>query len=354
MLKVLHLIDSLKRGGAETLVAGVAASLKGFEHHIILLKDEIEFEVPGHVRVTCIAYQRKSDLLGAVRAIRKYVAVHQIDLVHAHLLTSALLARLAKGQQHKLITSFHNVLSKSAFKTSKISYLLEKWYWKKDDVKIFVSQAVKSDYEAHIGAATHTRVLYNYVEDRYFKTGPPHSTGESMRMVCTGSLKLQKNYPFLIGALADCKVAFTLDIYGDGPEKHDLTQRLQEHDLTARVQLKGTSKNLHELLPQYDLFVMASTYEGFGIAPFEAMAAGLPCLLSDIPAFQEIIGDSALYFDPYDANHFTSQLEALASNPSLRGYYSKKGKEKALKIASKKSYLEQLSTLYRNTIEHIQ
>lgn len=61
-------------------------------------------------------------------------------------------------------------------------------------------------------------------------------------------------------------------------------------------------------------FIFPSLYEGFGIPAIEAQAFGAPVLASDISVMHEILGDSALYFDPHDvesiANALTTQLHA--------------------------------------------
>jgi glycosyltransferase involved in cell wall biosynthesis len=58
--------------------------------------------------------------------------------------------------------------------------------------------------------------------------------------------------------------------------------------------------------------VFPSLWEGFGIPVLEAAAAGIPSALSDIPAFREVAGDAAAYFDPYDPSSLAGALAAVA------------------------------------------
>ncbi|HEX8931956.1 MAG TPA: glycosyltransferase, partial [Patescibacteria group bacterium] len=60
-------------------------------------------------------------------------------------------------------------------------------------------------------------------------------------------------------------------------------------------------------------FISTSLMEGFGLPPLEAMSAKCPVILSDIPAFREVCGDVAFYFDPYDTNSLKQQLELVAN-----------------------------------------
>jgi glycosyltransferase involved in cell wall biosynthesis len=77
-------------------------------------------------------------------------------------------------------------------------------------------------------------------------------------------------------------------------------------------------------LPQEDLqalmrdaacFAFPSFNEGFGYTPLEAMQAGTACVISDLPVFRWIFGESAIYVDPYDTNSIATGIERLTSMP---------------------------------------
>jgi len=78
-----------------------------------------------------------------------------------------------------------------------------------------------------------------------------------------------------------------------------------------------------------DAFVFASSCETFGQILIEAMASGLPIASSDIGAAREILGDSALYFDPKNPASIFSALEKLLQDPELRASMSQNNFEKA-------------------------
>ncbi len=64
--------------------------------------------------------------------------------------------------------------------------------------------------------------------------------------------------------------------------------------------------------------VLPSLWEGFGIPILEAAANSIPLVLSDIPAFREIAGDNALYFDPADPEKLAGALEQISSADECR------------------------------------
>jgi glycosyltransferase involved in cell wall biosynthesis len=87
----------------------------------------------------------------------------------------------------------------------------------------------------------------------------------------------------------------------------------------------ATGRILHlQHLPQEDLqalmhgascFAFPSFNEGFGYTPLEAMQAGLPCVVSDLPVFRWIFGDAAIYVDHYDTESIATGIERLTSRP---------------------------------------
>ena len=65
-------------------------------------------------------------------------------------------------------------------------------------------------------------------------------------------------------------------------------------------------------------FIFPSTYEGFGIPPLEAQAAGAPVIASDIPAVREALDQSALFFAPMDGDALAAAMQRIDTDPSLR------------------------------------
>jgi glycosyltransferase involved in cell wall biosynthesis len=76
------------------------------------------------------------------------------------------------------------------------------------------------------------------------------------------------------------------------------------------------SDDMQTLLRHAACLASVSYNEGFGYSPLEAMQAGTPCVISDLPVFRWIFGDSALYVDPYDVESIASGIERLVSLPT--------------------------------------
>lgn len=96
--------------------------------------------------------------------------------------------------------------------------------------------------------------------------------------------------------------------------------------------------------------VYPSKFEGFGLPPLEAMAAGCPVVTTRYTAIPEVCGDAALYIDPDDPRDFAQALIRLESDPALRRSLSDAGKRQAAGFswaAAARRYLEAVDAARR-------
>jgi glycosyltransferase involved in cell wall biosynthesis len=86
---------------------------------------------------------------------------------------------------------------------------------------------------------------------------------------------------------------------------------------------------LRERLARAKALVYPSKYEGFGLPPLEAMAAGCPVLTTRGTSIPEVCGDAALYFDPDDDRSFATALDTVEHNAALRADLRSRGLARA-------------------------
>ena len=152
-----------------------------------------------------------------------------------------------------------------------------------------------------------TCVIYNGVDD-YWKHPSFHQ--ESLHrpyLLFVGNVKPHKNLPRLVAAFSEIKDKIPHDLVIVGKEEGfivgDNKVKKIADSLKERIRFTGyiSDEELRSLYAGAALFVFPTLYEGFGLPPLEAVAAGCrSLLLSDIPVLHEIYGTSAIYADPYD------------------------------------------------------
>jgi len=351
--RIVHVIDNLSLGGAEILLLSTIKKLPGYEHHIITLTPEIHFaEIEKYGSLHCVHHTGWTNLLRTCRRIKNLVRQLNPAVIHSHLFLSSFLSRLALNHRYNFVYSIHNLYSATIFKNPRLR-LMEKWIYHPSRKLITVSAYVLNDYKNVVRKCKTGNVLYNFIDDSFLRPLVAKTSKDfPANWVAVGSFKEQKNYEAVIGCIELLHQTYperkiSLHIYGDGPLRTALEKRIAGLPYIA---LKGRADNVSEILDEYDAYISASKYEGYGIAPMEALARGLPLFLSDIPVHREIYNDHAFFFSLRD-NTFVKFVNAveqyMAQGTSGKDKKRTEGYEYATKTAGSENYIAQLLAIYQ-------
>lgn len=212
---------------------------------------------------------------------------------------------------------------------------------KNADLVVTVSEAMKTEIQRYCGG-TPIHVIPNGLDTIHSKP-PTDSVSQAFRrkfglaetfILAVGHLERRKNYLKLIDAIAYLRVSGRLCnlviIGNDSGERALLEARIAEHKLNIQIVILSGLSNL-EVRCAYQLcclFVFPSTYEGFGIPILEAMAAGRPMALANIPVFREITEGRSAYFSPEDPQDMARTIERVLSSPQGQARLIKYGQER--------------------------
>lgn len=356
--KVVHVIDDLGRGGAETMLVDLLRNLsEEYELTLVTLRPKIEFEPE---QVICkehisLNYYGAKDLFAAANTLKAIIKRVQPDLVRCQLYWSTIIGRMACPRSIPLFFSVHATMNEDpiAFYKRYFLYLLERLTYRKYQNMIGVTQAVVDSFIKVHPDHGRTYLLHNFVRDAFFAVAyePSFARGKPLRLVTVSNLRLIKNIGYLIEAmrLMQDKDVW-LDIYGDGPLKADLEDSIRRYGL-KNVRLMGKRTDIYSVLPQYDVFISPSTVEGFGIAVAEAMSVGLPVIISDIPVYREICKDKAIYLDNKAPSSLTTIIQSILEGATSLQKLSADNREYAQKMFSKQGYLLKLKEIYDKAAE---
>lgn len=158
-------------------------------------------------------------------------------------------------------------------------------------------------------------VIYNGVDNEWFNIKYGKKVYHKPYILYVGNVKPHKNLITLLKAFTKVKDRIEQDLIIVGKKDGFITgdNRLNEfiNNNEGRIIFTGFVENdiLKQYYKQADIFVFPSLYEGFGLPPLEALAAGCKKIIcSDIPAIREIYNNSILYFNPYDVNDISRIL----------------------------------------------
>ncbi len=120
---------------------------------------------------------------------------------------------------------------------------------------------------------------------------------------------------------------FQLRLVGEGPLRPSLESQVADLGLGGHVRLLGRRENPWKEASTWQGFVFSTTaVEGFGIAVAEAMALGLPCVLSDLPVMREVAGDAAEYFRCGSSEDLARAVLGLAGDEERRRRLAKEAR----------------------------
>lgn len=334
-IKVIQIIADSSLSGGPTHVLGILQNIDKtkFDSFLICPAGNLSREakaIPG-ITVINIAMRSKFDL-ASVLEVKNEIAKIQTTgdpfakaIIHIHGIRAGFLTRLIIPRGVKTIYTEHRFDADYRLKNP-INVLIQKKFLtylnKKTDLIIAVSSSVEKFLLAQkIASEKQLLVVPNAINLEKSEKAK-NKTTTSITIGTIGNLNRQKGQQYLIKAMPLVLAKFPdakLEIIGEGEERFHLEKLINELNLANNVFLLGTKKDIKGYLASWNLFVLPSVAETFGIAILQAMNAGLPVVATRVGGIIDIVENnkSGVLVESKTPKTLADAIVKVLNNPEL-------------------------------------
>lgn len=313
--RVLHVVHSNQRRGAEVFAAQLAANLSRsqfdsalcFLHPVsdggISVEGVRTFALNGDARLPgSPGVFDISKMLG----LRRVLADFQPDVILAHGSSSLKYCALGRLLYRRGVCIYRNIGIASFWAGSPLKVRLNRTLLKGFDAVVSLSPLVRDDFLKVYGMEPDRVVIIpNGVEAEVFEGASDHERRSSMRetlgfreddiiIASVGSLSPEKNQQQLLQLMRDIQAengSVKLLMIGDGPLRAMLQKKTEELGISESVKFLGVRDDVADLLGASDIFALPSTTESMPAVLIEAGLAGLSAVAYDVGAIPDVVVD---------------------------------------------------------------
>ena len=289
--KVLHIIDTLWLGGAQTVLKGLFENnQKQKNQFLFALRNTSEKITIKHPNVQIFSSRFKLTFFRPLLQILKIIEDENIEIIHCHLPKSQYLGLFVKFLKPNLKLVFQeqgDIIENRPINLKAYSYGKNKL-----DVVIACSQEVKRQIIAKSNFPKEKiAVVYNYVNLKPIDL-KNKNFGEKLNIAFAGRIIERKGWKEYIQALSLLKnenIDYHAHIAGVGSDVKKLHQLIQKLNLNKQITHHGFVKNMSDFFDNIDILIVPSHWEPVGMVHLEAMSRGVIVIASDVAGMNEIL-----------------------------------------------------------------
>ncbi len=364
-MKILHMLNAIEFSGAEIMLKYAAPIFhkNGFSLHALSTGDAIGkyakiLKNSGYYLHHIPFEKSPKYFLDLYRFLRE----NKFDIVHIHPERAFFwhVLTVKKTGVKRIIRTIHSVFTLSGYLRFKrlIQRAIANKIFSVDFIAVSYSTA---EVEKKI-FFNKTILIPNWVDQNQF--APVRDEAEYRKLkeelgisskdiviVSVGSCTEVKKHDAIITAMAEIFKETKNLIYlhiGEGP--------LQEHEkilavklgISSKIKFLGQIENVQKVLAASDIYVSASSYEGFGLSCLEAASCSIPSVVYNVEGLKDIVkdGENGILVDP-NSNAMATAVKELIRNEKLRKQMGIRSRERVLKYFNMQDSLEKLMNIYR-------
>jgi glycosyltransferase involved in cell wall biosynthesis len=356
-MRVLHIIDSLNRGGAEVMLTEMAPRfrVRNISCDVVaLIQGSSPFEHKLLEQSVSLRYTGVRKLYSPLQVPSLAKLLRGYDVAHVHLFPAQLwtvLAAMRPGLKIPLITTEHCI-----WNTRRQWWLrpVDLWMYPHYQRIACISEATAQELIKWCPRIEgRTTIIPNGISLEIFENAQPailaNVPSNVVRLVFVGRCDAPKDHPTLLRALAVVPDAHLI-LVGDGPLRPRLERMAESLRIRQRVTFLGWRSDVASILKASDIYIHSTHFDGFGIAACEAMAAGLPVIASNVPGLAQVLEGAAALFPRGNYAALANHLSQLIASPELRQKMSRASIQRARQFSIEHTVNEYVQ-LYESVLQ---
>jgi glycosyltransferase involved in cell wall biosynthesis len=369
-MRVLHVVESLDRGGLERVVCDLAIEQQRRGHFVevmcLFTAGEFAADLKAAGLAVHVAGKKPGLDLAAMGRLRATARAGRHEVLHTHNPVAnyyACMAMPLSWRSLPIVNTRHNMGARNPADRRE---QLFRWSMVRTAKVAMVSPQVSRKFvDAGVVPAAKAAVVMNgipvdrYVEANEVTRAAARQTlglpAEGRIIGTVGRLVGVKNHALLLAAaapLCHADAALRLVLIGDGELRGALMSQARDLGISDQLVLTGERADIPQVLPAFDVFAMPSISEGHSIALLEAACTGLPVVATAVGGNPEIVQDgrTGVLVPTQDAEALREALGALLSDAAHRQNLGAQARLWARDTVSLAAMTTRYDDLYRSVV----
>jgi len=352
---VAQVIGDLGIGGAERLFVNLCNALDVDKVIVVLVgkadtMPNLRSDLHAHVEVRTVRIRQRSWIRDVWKLSRLFRETG-CDVVHTHMFWSNLYGSMAAhlAGVPVIVTAEHG---RNEWKRNWHKWVEANVISRYADTRLCVSQDIlqrRRDVDGIPGDLLELLPNGTIVP-------PPFDEEKQANVIgSVGRLVDAKDYPTLvraIGVLARHGSSTRLEIVGEGPERKAIEETIRQECVESQVTLAGSRTNVDDWLARWSVFVSSSVREGQPVALLEAMAAGLPCVVTAVGGVPDTLAHrvEGIVVPPGNPEGLAAGIQELLDSVALRDSYGQAARERVIRDFSIDSLASTCRRIYASAL----
>ena len=338
-MKILHVITSLRMGGAEKLVSEIVPLFRDKGHEVdVLAFDGVDTPFKQSLLnkgIKVYSFGENCFVYNPLFIFKLMRMMKQYDVVHAHNTAPQLFAAIGSCfNSVKMITTEHSTSNHR--RDSGIFKHIDRWMYNRYDSIICISNMTYTNLINYLGSSRARIItIENGIDVKKYIVSQPLSQvlKNSNRFIITmvAGFRYQKDYETAIRAMALLdKTKYEMWFVGDGERRPEIEKYICKYGVSDNIRLWGFRSDVNSILKSSDVVLQSSHIEGFGLAAVEGMAVGKPVIATNIPGLGQVVDGAGILFQHENEHELATAITLLYSDLDFYSLIASKCTKRAL------------------------